>query len=43
MLDRIPWCYVEVSVGLAVCVTAGALLGVVGTLLRMAGERRGKC
>jgi hypothetical protein len=36
----VPWVYVEVSVGLAVCVTAGALLGVVGTLLRMAGERR---
>jgi hypothetical protein len=40
MLDRIPWVYCEAAIGLAVCVTAGALLGVVGTLLRMAGERR---
>jgi hypothetical protein len=40
MLDRIPWVYVEVTVGLAACVVVGASFGIVGTLLRLAGERR---
>jgi hypothetical protein len=37
---QIRWVYCEAAIGLAVCVTAGALLGVVGTLLRMAVEVR---
>jgi hypothetical protein len=41
MLDRIPWAYCEAAVGLAACATAGALLGALGTLLRIWGERRG--
>jgi hypothetical protein len=38
---EIPWVYVEAAIGIAVCVAAGAVLGVVGTLLRIVVERRG--
>jgi hypothetical protein len=40
MTVEIPWVYVEAAIGLAVCVAAGAVLGVVGTLLRMVVEGR---
>jgi len=40
MTVEIPWVYCEAAIGIGLCVAVGAVLGLVGTTLRIVMEGR---